>query len=279
MLIILTSAAVLLGAWAPAWAQSPDRARLRETLKALWDGIETLEFESDQTFPDLADGPPKPTSPFPDLRSTFRYQMPNRFAFSSYFTRPKVDKPSLLDYRYDGQRLHRIVRAGDDMGSPIDQVIIDKQVGGPGEYTGILNHALIAWMPGSKPAYAQLDDGARLEFVADGERGEQTWLVGTDRNVRQFRAELDPEHDWLPRRVEFVDGHTRLDVTKFGRDNGRWFPVEGKGTRRHTAEGAEDERTEFRVTLLKINRPLPDGCFAVPPLPKGARVVDQTNDR
>ena len=47
---------------------------------------------------------------------------------------------------------------------------------------------------------------------------------------------LDPERGWWPSRVTIhhnIKNNTTITVTKFGRENGRWFPVECRSETTH----------------------------------------------
>ena len=76
--------------------------------------------------------------------------------------------------------------------------------------------------PVGKPLHLHSDDGAKLEISRDP-TGQPTVTLFIERGNQHF--ELDPEYNYLPKRV--TGDSQDIDVTKFVKENGRWFPVEG----------------------------------------------------
>jgi len=130
-------------------------------------------------------------------------------------------------------------------------------------------------MPGGKPLYTYLDEGAKLEpDLAEGRRDGA--VVVFNHNKLEVRCKLDPDHDWLPRQITMSSGAMDLIVERFGRDSGRWFPLSGTNALFPKAGG---RKSIFKIDHLALNRPLPDSLFAMPPLTPGVIVSDETTHK
>lgn len=131
----------------------------------------------------------------------------------------------------------------------------------------------VSWltMPREKPLHLHMTSEARAREIE--EDGRKLIEVEFPSKGNTLRFLLDPERDWSAVSLEFLDAdRTKWKVTKFQRDNDRWFASEGV----HTGEimGVFQE-WKFTVTNLKINRPIAPETFQKARLPSGARVVDQ----
>jgi peroxiredoxin len=117
----------------------------------------------------------------------------------------------------------------------------------------------------SRPYFVLIDRGNPIEISRD-HAGKPQAVLTIDCSGSVFRIELDPDHDWLPRKVAEV-----ATVTKFAQNHGVWFPVEGISD--------DPGRTNtFQVVDLKINRPIRGGRdrFALPPDLKSRAVTTET---
>ena len=113
----------------------------------------------------------------------------------------------------------------------------------------------------SRPAPYVHRLGNPLEITRDA-HGKPRVVLSIDRGGPVL-IELDPEHGWLPRKLS---GGFEITVTRFARENGVWFPVEGTFRASYVDEaGKLKSRPErFRVSNLRINRPIADDRFTLP---------------
>ncbi|GEM_PF-5694544 len=89
---------------------------------------------------------------------------------------------------------------------------------------------------------------------------------------------LDPEHDFLCRRKEFLRDDSvvsRIAVDEFGRVNDRWFPMRSTRESSMTVRGTEAKLlAKVKVVDVRINEPIDAAIFQPPAIPYGARVRD-----
>lgn len=250
-----------------------ERKAVRDRLKASWDGIQTLSVRYEEFAQDAQGGPDRTRN---GNRQEFVLGLGDRRALSFTRLSPEGVVFPVMERRQDGKRSSYFTYSGETPGQLVE-VFVDHQTSTRERYVGEMN--ALAWVLApigdptatavSKPLYSYLDDGVMLERILDPKGGERLVLT-LFRADTPIRYELDPEHDWLPRRVE---GMHDITVTKFGRDgDSRWLPVEWTSTQRW---GDRNVPSIARVVNLKVNRPIPESRFQVPnPLPDGARLVD-----
>jgi RNA polymerase sigma factor (sigma-70 family) len=85
------------------------------------------------------------------------------------------------------------------------------------------------------------------------------------------RVELDPDHDYLPKRV--TGDIQEVTVTGFAQKGKHWFPVSGFVT--HRQGGRKLPAEYFLVEGLKVNEPIPDSRFEMPADSGEIRVLDR----
>ena len=93
-----------------------------------------------------------------------------------------------------------------------------------------------------------------------------------------MKCDLDAEHDWLPRRIEAPNGAMVWVASKFKRESGLSFPVEGF-MEQVDADRKMPQRTFFRVTAIKLNKNVSPSAFGLPPLGEGVLVRDEISGR
>ncbi len=268
----------------------PTPATIRSALKTWWDGIETLEFrEVESAVGD--DGHPVQSgrhaivevalgrgdrravmhgSLGPDGRvRVARERRDNgRKQFCLMSNAKTPDK--ITDVRITGQRNTRDVYR-DEMGTIL--------------------WLLTPWTSGlgsaAQPLYQHLENMNTATKVEIGRDAEGRPTVTLTLAHEGQRYELDPDHDYLPRRVT---GYLQdITVTRFAKVDGRWFPVEGLITHNarevlvpkaggfiDTGLRTKERRGAFVVTGLRINQPIPDSRFEMPPHMDDVRVQDFT---
>lgn len=250
-----------------------DRAALRETLKTMWDSLDTIELQETAGICD-AQLRPDPTQAYS------RCDFARRHGGSSATLTVRIDPPPkgeriASDMRRSGGKRY-FVEYFKDGTKTVSKLSIDDDSESDEDTTHNHVRALSFMAPHGKPLFRILEDPSTTVEEARDADGRR-FIIMTAR-VRGFhlRMEIDPDHDWLLRRYQigdFYDAH----VLRFESLNGRWFPVEGvfednrpeKRTAFH-----QPQRSKFVVTGLKLNQPIADSRFAPPPLPKGAIVRD-----
>jgi hypothetical protein len=248
-------------------ADTPDRQALRDRLKLLWDSLASIELRCEEYVPD-ARGDRDLGRFHTDYH--FCHKKENFwFCDTQSVSATGVRKP-IDQIRQDGLRRQQ-VRMFKDFPGEISDVDIKNQVSTPEEYTEAKFSALWLFLPGGRPPYLYLDQGAPISKAEDF--GPSCVAIDAVHRNNRLRLILDGDHDWLPRRVESSDGediHIH-EVTHFTRDNNRWFPSEGQFTH-PTPKGPV--RKLFVVTLTRINRKVDERLFRLPVLPPGVRVSD-----
>lgn len=244
----------------------PSHAQLREELRRLWEGIATLEYRLESQSPG-------------DGRSgsgvRFSYEIaigPNgRRSARVVLENDKDRSPHVQDIRSDGQKEY-IVEYLEGTSDVIAQVRINNVQGSPGVGGITMNEALWLFAPGGKPLYEYIDSSAKLSAA---EASKLLLEFDIDRH-RRVKCVLDPDRDLLPTQLvlTYDKGSDIFIADKFIRDNGRWFPAEG----RMISPGHALKERRFVVTQLRINRLMDDSRFGVPRnLKDGVVVWDRTS--
>lgn len=245
-----------------------DRAEVREILKRSWDSLGSLEFCCEEHL--VQASRPREGG---DTFNVFEFKWAPGNRHSMRMLRVEPDRTSRVVYetREDGHRRyapHR-VPGHPDVTSILSLSSIKS---GYDEYRTLMNRVLWVVMPGGRPLYKRLDEPGTV--VSTNEGGA---AVIFRHKGGMVRCELDPDHDWLPRRVVLgKDARSRITVDRFARDNGRWFPVEGRSESDRNAEQKGTDSLRFVVTRFAINRPIDERDFGPPPLSDGAIVEDLT---
>ena len=238
----------------------PTRAYIRNSLKDWWEGMRTLEFRERTTYLG-PDGRPKKGEPTGVVdyahalgnRRVVRHGSINAEGVESYFQERRFDSMN-----------HFYILADGKFPSKITTFEVSKQTDTRDFYEGEMSAALWLMMfvdvRAGRPLYQFIDRGNPMEIARDP--AGKAKVVLTIDHGGPVAIELDPDHGWLPRKVGQL-----VRVTKFAKDNGVWFPVEGIS---HL--GDSNQASTFRIVDLRINRPIPDDWFTFPPEPKGKDV-------
>ena len=256
----------------------PTAATVRQALKTWWDGIETLEFREVES-PVGTDGQ--------SVTSGRRAMLEVALG--------RGDRRAILHGSLEAGGRARVAKEKRDSGRTqihliwsektpdmITDVRITKRRNTRDAYhdqdgMGTVLWLLTPWTSGlgnaAQPLYQHLENPNTSTSIAVGydANGKPSVTLGLACEGQCY--ELDPDHDYLPRRVTgFMHDVT---VTRFARVNKRWFPVEGLVTR-HAVGPVGEKRLAFVVTDLRIDRPIPDARFEMPPGLGKARVTDFT---
>jgi hypothetical protein len=107
--------------------------------------------------------------------------------------------------------------------------------------------------------------------------GREVPVLTAEHRRRPLRIELDPDRDWLPRRVDLKGSHT-CETRAFTRDQGHWFPSDVAMILDESGPSAgHDTRIGFQLAGLRVNHPVPTGTFGMPNLTDGVQVSDDRN--
>ncbi len=262
-------AALILLAVMPAIAGAAplDRKALRDTLKQMWDSLESVAYRcEEQTLDDKG----KRRDDLGYSRWDIVLASGGRRARTLTAVRPGGEE--IMDrWREDGRRQYGFTPSPGANGK-VDRLGISNQENTAENYTGPMCLPMWILTPGGKPLYSYLDGDAKVTPTADSAHPDRiTLTVGSAESG--FRCELDPDHDWLPAMITIGEDFKIIVVEEFTRDQGRWFPHFGVEA---TTVLGKTTRVAFRVDELGINRPLPADTFAMPtPIP-GAFVIDKT---
>jgi len=256
----------------------PTPALVRNALKTWWDDIETMEFrEVESTIG--SDG--RPVQSGRRAIVEFALGRGNRRAVSHGSLEPDGRLRVTQEKRDDGRtQIHLITSA--KTSDRISDVSITRQTNTRDAYydqdgMGTVLWLLTPWTSGlgsaAQPLYQHLENPNTSTSFTVGRDGNGKASVTLRLAYEGQRYELDPDHDYLPRRV--TGSLHDVTVTRFAKVNGRWFPVEGLVTR-HARGSIGIKQVAFDVTDLRINRAIPDTRFEMPPDLGKARLTDFT---
>jgi hypothetical protein len=266
------SSAVILCSFGP-WAKSdePGQEGLYATLVRAWESLDTLEFRCEEYEVDSGGlrADDRPTMVTDIARASG-----GRSSFRLTSVRPDGTRTIVADTRQDGKREYQLVRLPDHP-DVVNALLIKNQQGGDDAYDGIMNAALWLLMPGGKPIHAYARDGESVG-TAPAASGVPAVIVRFRHDGHEVRCELNPQRDWLPSKIEMPEQKWSVVVTKYFRDNGRWFPEEGFQTGLPLPGG---NRRVFRILNLRINRPVADDAFGKPRVNEGVMIADEARGR
>jgi hypothetical protein len=247
-------------------AAQSDLKTTRDNLKQLWDSLESVQFRCEEFNADKV-GRPERTKGF--TRYDLILGSGGRRSVTVTAVRPEGEKV-VMNFREDGRR-----KVGIDLlpgkSDVVDKVYVSNQRDTHNDYESVMCPPLWIITPGGKPLYSHLDAGGILDFRSGGGYPVLTF----NHKGKNVRCELDPRHDWLPRRV-VIEGFSDLVVSSFAFENGRYFPERGIQT--YTFK-QKDNVSAFVVDGLRINRPVSESNFKAPPLSEGTLIVDKNADK
>lgn len=260
--------AIALGLAAVAdGGEVPSRVELEETLRRQWDSIETLQFRSIEEVRDRrrVEAGAKP--------SVWHFALGRGSRRSVQW---HYDGRILYDLREDGRRAYQTEYFGGTSES-VNHTSVQNQSNTRDSYKGTMNLVLWTITPAGRPLYTYIADTEGIDEIERS--GMRLLRVRTKDRNRPVVLELDPAHDYLPRRVYVGDEERSLEylVESFQRTDGRWFPKEGRLIDRMS--GRADDLTTFDVESASINRPVPDALFAPPPAGEGVLVMDAVKSK
>jgi hypothetical protein len=250
-----------------------NQEQIGESTKIAWTSLSSVQFVSDELIADLVQGTSR--------LERYYFALEDR---GQYALRAKEVKEGreyhVHDFREDGQKSYqsRPFRDSDDS---LNSVTIRYQTSTESHYKGMMFRVLWLLMPGGEPIFRHIEQGASVEPARDVD-GNTVYVVHTSFRGSPIRCEVDPQHDWLVRRMTLGEGLMDVRVTRFDRVDGRWFPVEGSSSEDMTVEGRRiRKRGTFRVSQLRINQPLDPGLFHITEskLPSGTKVIDSISGR
>lgn len=251
-------------------AQPIDIDSIREHLRQQWESIESIEWVLDE-YLEREDGVALP------VPGHLHYELSRSKGGLSYYkieNAAKGHERVLSHVLEDGKKRYNYVHLHDYPGVIHELDISTQQTIDEGLDDVPQNS--ITWLttPGKKPLYLHMTNEARAQEI--DEDGRKLIEVILPYKGSELRCVLDTERDWSVVSIEVLNGdRIKWSITKFQRDNGRWFASEGV----HTGKivGRYQEWT-FKVTNPKINRPVAPGTYDQARLPSGALVVDRVKN-
>ena len=269
-MIALTGASVVEG----VEAAEIDRAAIYSTQKAYWDSITTLEVVGEE-FPLDTTLHRRQGQEITHHEFRILYGSNGRLSFRRVQKSGRGETTGLHQFRRDGRTFLGIMAYLKDPDA-IDELVIRNQVDKPGHHDGEMCLILWGWMPGGKTIPVWLDEGGTLSPGRD-QTGQEIAIVTSELRKRPIRIELDPDHDWLPRRIELV-GDSTFEIKEFARDRGHWFPSEITQVIDGSAvQSGSGLRSGYKLTSLSVNRGVAEGSFGMPRLLDGSLVRDERN--
>lgn len=249
-------------------------SQIIDVLKMTWESLDNIEIQGEEFVGDgngnQDNRPNLATQNFDIIVGSG-----GRMAYKQTNVAPSGQQTVLANFRQDGRRTYTIKPFEDDPES-IKVLEIEAQRSTHDHYLGPMVIAMNLWMPTGRPLHAFLENGGKLESLHT-ENGQESFVITGGFGQDALRIELDREHGWLAKRITLAKS-LEIVATRFERDNGMWFPVEGYMTHIGAPNGVSSQ-TGFRVTSLRINRPLDSSVFDVPSLPPGTLIKDETGGR
>ncbi len=258
-------------------AEASDRERIAKIRQAYWASIETMVVEIEE-FPleakDLdGDAELKPKSSSYVTLYDIAIASNGRRAMRFRTRSPEGEIRINSEVGEDGRNLYAtkfFMTGQNDM----DTINILKQK----DQTSFLRElSSFLWllMPGGKTCFDQLQAGGRIVIPADRSRSEAEYEF--TRKGSAVHCEIDPEHDYLPRRVVIGEPDEKIafEAREFKKIGGHWFPASGFVNNASKLGG--DRYAGFRVVKLKLNEPVDPAMFQMPRvIPPGVQVVENT---
>jgi hypothetical protein len=242
-----------------------DREEARAQLKILWDSIQTIRIISREVVADV-DG-----RLFRDERHDYTATADGR---RRMLIREVTPDPRYLIYhlREDGRKSYQIIAFRDDPDS-VDRVIVSNTRGDSASYTGAMSRMMWLILPGGKPLYRHLDEGA--EFKAS-EANPGCFQIDSRYEGKPFLMVVDPKRDWMILRLEHGDGVRVMETTEFDRRSGRFVP-----SRAVCLETIREGKRRVTVSMEKfsINSEINDDIFKPPTFPVGSVISDVATGR
>jgi RNA polymerase sigma factor (sigma-70 family) len=258
----------------PALEPLPDAAIVRKALKEWWDGIKTLEFR-DVTCNIYGDSLPILEGEHRLVEVVLGEGNKRSVTHGTLLNDGKV---RVVQEKRDNGTTQFYLLSNAENPDRITSVTITDQRNTRDKYHDEMGTLLWLLTPSTSglggacmPLHLHIDNPDTVSKIEIGRDANGKPTVGMFLSYGSQRYELDPDHDYLPRRVTGTIND--INVTKFARQNGRWFPVEGVVT--HRLAAGEVVREAFVVQGLKINQPIPDSRFEMPVDSDGIRVLDR----
>lgn len=257
-----------LTSWKASLAdQTPSRADVRDALARWWEAIDGIEIEYDLTI-DVS----------PPYKREYHLALTSGGKYSAKGVRAVHDgsRDVFINERTDGKLQYQ--QGGDSIseGDVSRFITVGNTRSTPDLYHGSMNDIFWLILPGGRPLHKLLDDES--EFLVEPQaEGPVKYIVSFSAwsaKNNPVRCELDPEHDWIPMRVEV--GSRRqyvVEVDRFRRVKGLFFPTEGRTT--SIGKDGAPVAGHFLVRRLDVNESIDPKLFGPPGVVPGTLVMDQ----
>lgn len=229
-----------------AIANDPDVESLRHEMRMFWEGMAHLTAKGETIYP--------------DRNYTLQFELDYTNQGRRIFRQTLVSADGirkLSEQREDGKTHTSILWMH---GNPevVDRVVIKNQERDAEHYVGPMFPLFWVFLPDGRPLHVHLDEGASIERLDT----DNLYLIKSMRKRVDLPLliTVDRDRDWLPRKVVIGDEDTVIEVTEFGRDQGRWFPIQGQGSSSKTDEYGQNiggrEKFSFSVSEFRFNTPI-----------------------
>lgn len=260
---------------------------LQETLRAIWESYDTLEFDC-QTFITDADGKRDHSKSYTEYH--FVFGSGGRRSLVTHHRLPNgALNPALRNTtsRQDGKSRLMVTLSPGSM-DEIETVMLDRQSDSHEDSLLFREGPMNFFTPMGKPLHRLISEATDISQIPS-DRAPTLWRITIPSPRTRVSLDLDPAHDWLPVRIE--NDFSRSECTRFERKNGRWFPAAGVWVR--TGEPPELANVEallktstaafrgFEIENLEINHRVKAQAFAttVPPGTNGVLIFDTSTGK
>jgi len=247
----------IIAVLAPREVAATDPVEVQKTLKHVWEATHTLElvqrcYKNETLIEEI----------------NYVVDDGGRRAMRQVGVRGAIRIPA-VDFLENGKVKYNIDRTDEDKHPPV--VTIDSQEDKHNIYKGPLFSGLWIITPRGTPLWKILDKPISWEEKVDGRGKFVLAMLNVPANGPMW-FELDPAHDWLPRRLATTDQRFVIEVDTFQKKNGFWFPKMGREKLPIPPENKIEER-KFEITA-DVNEVLPTNRFNLPEMPKGTIIKD-----
>ncbi len=255
-------------AFVPAGAAADvTRDQIVSHWKAYWAAIENVEVECDEFV--VRDGALEKDPSFPLMQYSLVLGSRARRAIRGTATNSDGTRWRPFDVREDGRQTCDIEPFRDDLDST-NVLVLRPQSSTSSVYQGPMCAWLWLMRPGGKTLEGLLAGGGSLELS----RGSKEVRLVFDHKGARKTCELDPDHDWLPGRLRMPDGMVLCEATRFTRERGLYFPVEGIQAMPPSGQ-KQKLMMRIHVNRIQLNAPLPASRFLAPAPPPGTLIHDE----
>jgi hypothetical protein len=252
--------------------EDSDLLRLKEDLKIIWGAIDSVEYTATSHQVDAVGLPDNSGLRLKEYRAV---ASGGKSALRLSVIQDDHQEKIVQDTRMDGRKEYYcfyLSKGSDKNQNVMKSIRVTNQKSASVES---LEDATWVVFPGGKRVDELTNTSINTRIVADG-RDRRAILTNRLDQDRTLICELDSAHDWLPIKVTLTafGESCSYEVTRFFRNDGRWFPREG--TKVYRKDGVPAQRI-FEIHRVNINGELPADTFGLPAkIESGVTILDET---